>query len=237
MMRVLQSTPGLLLTAALLTITLLTSALAADATAPAADAHPRVAIDTTQGSIVIELDRDKAPITVNNFLSYVKEGHYNGTIFHRVIGNFMIQGGGYGEDFQRKPSHDPITNEADNGLKNTRGSIAMARTGDPHSATAQFFINVADNDFLDFTAKTRRGWGYTVFGHIIEGMDTAERILAIPTGRGGPFPKDVPQTTVMINSVTLLPADAPSQPGTAVQKPASEPTETPTPAATATTTG
>jgi peptidyl-prolyl cis-trans isomerase B (cyclophilin B) len=182
----------------------------APAQAAAANPHPRVAVETTQGRIVVELDRNKAPVSVENFLNYVQEGHYNGTVFHRVIDGFMIQGGGYTEDFQRKPTHDPIVNEADNGLRNVTGSIAMARTRDPDSATAQFFINVKDNGFLDYRDPSVDGRGYTVFGQVVEGWDTIERILAIPTGHGGPFPKDVPQTTVLIEKAELIDGNAQS---------------------------
>lgn len=172
--------------------------------ASSALAGPQVEMVTSQGSIILELDETNAPITVENFLGYVEDGFYNGTIFHRVIDGFMIQGGGFDADFQRKTTREPIENEADNGLKNVRGSIAMARTSDPHSATAQFFINVVDNTNLDHTAPNPRGWGYTVFGEVVEGMDVVDAIRQIPTGSGGPFPRDVPQTTVTIESVTVL---------------------------------
>ncbi len=162
---------------------------------------PRVQINTSLGDMVLELNQTQAPITVANFLRYVDEGFYNGTIFHRVIGNFMIQGGGFDQGYQRKSTHAEIRNEANNGLKNLRGSIAMARTGNPHSATAQFFINVVDNSFLDHTAPTARGWGYTVFGRVVEGLEVMDRIRKVPTGSGGPFGKDVPQTAVEIKSV------------------------------------
>ncbi|WP_241503875.1 peptidylprolyl isomerase [Ferruginivarius sediminum] len=165
-------------------------------------------MSTSHGDIRVELDREKAPETVDNFLRYVEEGHYDGTIFHRVISNFMIQGGGYTQDFQKKATHEPIRNEADNGLKNDRGTIAMARTADPHSATAQFFINVTNNDFLNHAAKTRRGWGYAVFGRVVEGMDTVDAIRSLPTGPQGPFPKDVPREPVVIESMEVVtPAD------------------------------
>jgi cyclophilin family peptidyl-prolyl cis-trans isomerase len=176
---------------------------AAGATA-ADNPHPKVVLETTQGRIVVELDRNKAPASPDNFLEYTQEGHYDGTVFHRVIDGFMIQGGGYTENFQRKPTHDPIVNEADNGLKNLTGSIAMARTRDPDSATAQFFINVKYNGFLDYRDPSVDGRGYTVFGQVVEGWDTIERILAVPTGHGGPFPKDVPQTTVLIEKATRV---------------------------------
>ncbi len=171
--------------------------------APGSDAAPRVTIQTTLGSIVVELDRKRAPGTVENFLRYVREGFYDNTIFHRVINGFMIQGGGFTPDFQRKETHKPIRNEADNGLKNLRGTIAMARTMAPHSATAQFFINVADNGFLDHTRPTPNGWGYTVFGKVVEGMDVVDRIRKTPTGAGGPFPRDVPRKQIVIEKITL----------------------------------
>src|SRR3569833_1799908 len=138
--------------------------------------QPRVRMQTNMGDIVIELNRDKAPKTVDNFLRYVKEGHYDGTIFHRIIPNFMIQGGGFTQDYKQKPTHEPINNEANIGLHNKRGTIAMARTNDPHSASAQFFINVVDNGFLDHTEPTSRGWGYAVFCTVGEGMDVADKI-------------------------------------------------------------
>jgi peptidyl-prolyl cis-trans isomerase B (cyclophilin B) len=178
------------------------------ASAQAAQAGPIVFMSTNHGDVRIELDRDKAPETVDNFLRYVEEGYYDGTIFHRVISNFMIQGGGYTQDFQKKATHEPIRNEADNGLKNDRGTIAMARTAEPHSATAQFFINVTNNDFLNHAAKTRRGWGYAVFGRVIEGMETVDGIRNLPTGPQGPFPKDVPTGPVVIESMEVVtPAD------------------------------
>ncbi len=175
------------------------SALAADD-----DPHPRVRMETSAGVIVLELNRAKAPVTVDNFLRYVRDGFYDGTIFHRVIQGFMIQGGGYTPEFRKKATRPPIENEADNGLKNRRGTIAMARTSNPHSATAQFFINVADNAFLDFVSPSARGWGYAVFGRVVEGMDVVERIQRLPTGIGGPFRRDVPQREVLIKRVTLV---------------------------------
>lgn len=164
----------------------------------AADA-PRVKLSTTMGDIVVEVYPDKAPKTVANFLKYVDNGFYNGTIFHRVIANFMIQGGGFTEGFTKKTTAAPVMNEANNGLKNDRGTIAMARTFDPHSATAQFFINVKNNDFLDHTSQTPKGWGYCVFGKVVDGMTVVDKIRAVPTGAAGPFPKDVPRTAVVIN--------------------------------------
>ena len=163
-----------------------------------------VKIQTNLGDIVVELDSAKAPKSVENFLGYVNDGFYNGTIFHRVIDGFMIQGGGFTESMQKKGTKAPIQNEADNGLKNDRGTIAMARTGEPHSATAQFFINVVDNDFLNFRSKTPRGWGYTVFGKVVQGMDVVDKIRKIPTGPQNPFPKDVPQSPVIIESASVM---------------------------------
>jgi peptidyl-prolyl cis-trans isomerase B (cyclophilin B) len=166
-------------------------------------ALPRVHLETTLGNIVVELNPSAAPKTVDNFLTYVKDGFYNGTIFHRVIKGFMIQGGGFTEDLQQKPVRPPIQNEADNGLKNLRGTIAMARTPDPNSATAQFFINTVDNAFLDFTAKTPKGWGYCVFGKVVEGMDAVDAIEKQPTTQkhiGG----DVPVTPVIIKKAVIV---------------------------------
>ena len=141
-----------------------------------------VIIRTTFGEITLELDAERAPKTVENFLNYARSGYYDGTIFHRVIDNFMIQGGGFDTEMRQKEAGEPIENEADNGLKNDFGTIAMARTNDPHSATAQFFINVKDNDFLNHTAKNMQGWGYTVFGKVIDGADVLDKIRAVPTG-------------------------------------------------------
>lgn len=172
---------------------------------------PKVRLQTNLGDIVLELNQEKAPQTVQNFLSYVRDGFYSGTVFHRVIDGFMIQGGGFTEDLQQKPTKAPIQNEADNGLKNDRGTIAMARTNNPHSATAQFFINVENNDFLNHRDKTVRGWGYTVFGKVIEGMDVVDKIRKTPTGPAGPFRQDVPKTAVVIQNATILP-QAPAQP-------------------------
>ncbi len=166
--------------------------------------RPRVLVETSLGDFVLELNRDKAPVTVDNFLTYVNDGFYNGTIFHRVIGNFMIQGGGFTENLQKKTTRDPIKNEAHNGLKNTKGTIAMARTSDPHSATAQFFINVVDNSFLNFKSKTQREWGYAVFGQVVEGMEVVDKIRNTPTGPQGPFRSDVPRETVSINAMNVI---------------------------------
>jgi len=159
--------------------------------------NPQVLIETNLGTFVIELYPDKAPNTVKNFLTYVNDGFYDGTIFHRVIPNFMVQGGGFTADMQKKPTRDPIPNEADNGLRNTVGTVAMARTSDPHSATAQFFINVAKNGFLDYREKTNRAWGYAVFGRVIKGMKTVNKIRTTPTGKSQGM-IDVPRETVTI---------------------------------------
>ncbi|MBS3800574.1 MAG: peptidyl-prolyl cis-trans isomerase [Thioalkalivibrio sp.] len=168
-----------------------------------AEPHPQVAIDTNHGRIVLELDAEAAPDTVANFLGYVDQGFYDGTLFHRVIPGFMVQGGGFDADMNQKPTGDPVRNEADNGLKNEVGAIAMARTQDPHSATAQFFINVNDNEFLNHTAPSMQGWGYTVFGRVVDGMDTVRDIEAVPTGRSG-MHQDVPQEPVIMESVTRV---------------------------------
>ena len=177
-------------------------------TGPEGTAAPRVMLDTSQGKIVVELDPVQAPVTVANFLRYVAEDGYQGTIFHRVISGFMIQGGGYLTNYLIRPTHKPIKNEADNGLHNERGTIAMARTREPDSATRQFFINVADNDFLDHQSDTTTGWGYAVFGHVVEGMDVVDRISNLPTGEGGPFSGDVPTDMVTINRIAVLPDDS-----------------------------
>jgi peptidyl-prolyl cis-trans isomerase A (cyclophilin A) len=206
--------------------------VAASAVVPAA--APKVKLSTSMGDIVIELYPDKAPKTVENFLQYVKDKHYDGTIFHRVISTFMVQGGGFQPSYVEKKSRPPVPHEGREalakGLKNTRGTLAMARTNDPQSASAQFFINVVDNAFLDPTLipegdpvknfsyqgrvyeSTPRAnllaapqlWGYTVFGKVIEGMDVVDKMKAMPTGAGGPFPTDVPKTAITINSATLL---------------------------------
>lgn len=203
----------------------------------AAEDMPLVRLSTTLGDIVLELDPVNAPLSVENFLRYVQEGAYDGTIFHRVIGGFMIQGGGYTRDFIKNPTHDPIQNEANNGLKNLTGTVAMARTNHPHSATSQFFINVVDNDFLNHRSETLRGWGYTVFGKVVEGMDVVQKIRRSATtkrevpGAPGTRPavfNDVPRTAIEINKAvldtlslqpslqpSLSPSMAPEQPPTA----------------------
>lgn len=162
-----------------------------------------VILHTNFGDIKLELNAEKAPETVANFLRYVKKGHYDNTIFHRVIDGFMIQGGGFEPEMKEKDTAGPIENEADNGLKNVTGSIAMARTMDPHSATAQFFINVADNDFLNHTGKDAQGWGYAVFGKVVDGMDVVERIKSVLTGDSG-FHQNVPVENVVIESAELV---------------------------------
>ena len=158
---------------------------------------------TNHGNIDIELDFDKAPATAANFEQYAKDGFYNGTIFHRVIPGFMIQGGGMESGMKEKDTREPITNEADNGLKNARGTIAMARTSDPHSASAQFFINLVDNHFLNHTSKTTAGWGYAVFGKVVAGMDIVNKIATVKTGRSG-MHRDVPLEDVVIEKTEIL---------------------------------
>ena len=166
-------------------------------------AHPKVKLTTSVGEITIQLNPEKAPISSANFLTYVKEGFYNGTIFHRVIKGFMAQGGGFDTSFHQKDVLAPIENEADNGLKNTRGSIAMARTNVPNSATAQFFINYKDNDFLNHTGKNASGWGYAVFAEVIEGMDVVDKMATEPTGtRNGN--QDVPKTDIVIEKAEII---------------------------------
>ena len=162
--------------------------------------HPHVVFETNLGSFEIELDETRAPKTVANLLAYVDAGHYTSTLFHRVIPGFMIQGGGFDSSFSKKPTRAPIENEATNGLKNVRGTVAMARTGDPHSATAQFFVNVVDNAFLDHTAPSGSGWGYAVFGRVVSGMDVVDAIRHVQTGSQGPFDKDAPLKPVIIQS-------------------------------------
>jgi peptidyl-prolyl cis-trans isomerase A (cyclophilin A)/peptidyl-prolyl cis-trans isomerase B (cyclophilin B) len=172
-------------------------------------ANPQVELDTSAGKIRLELFPDAAPKTVANFLDYVKSGHYNGTQFHRVIDGFMIQGGGFTTDFKQKPTRPPVVNEAEMsskaGLLNVPGTIAMARTPDPNSATAQFFINVNDNKSLNWRSADPAGIGYTVFGKVVSGMDVVNKIAKGPTGSGGPFPRDVPQEKVVINAATIVP--------------------------------
>ena len=163
----------------------------------------QVKLTTSQGTITLQLDGGKAPKTVANFLAYVEAGHYDNTIFHRVIRNFMIQGGGMEPGMNQKPCRAPVENEAANGLRNKRGAIAMARTNDPHSATAQFFINTVDNDFLDFKAPMGQGWGYCVFGEVVEGLDVVDKIRAVRTGNKG-FHQDVPVEDVIIEKAEIV---------------------------------
>lgn len=185
----------LLILATLLTASLYGSAVHAE--------QPQVTMSTNYGDIVIELNEERAPQTVRNFLQYVNDGFYNDTLFHRVIEGFMIQGGGFNKNYQRKATRQPVSNEAYNGLRNERYTIAMARTTAPHSATSQFFINSEQNRNLDHTNTTQRGWGYTVFGKVIKGSDVVDAISQVRTGAGGPFSRDVPVEPVVILSVTV----------------------------------
>ena len=185
---------------------LVTAAILFTANKSIADEAPKVKFATTAGEFIVEVYPDKAPKTVENFLQYVKDKHYDGTIFHRVIGNFMIQGGGFDSNFSQKKTRPPIIHEgrkalAKGGPRNTIGTLAMARTNDPQSATAQFFINVNENSFLDPNAQQP---GYTVFGKVVSGMDIIQKVKSVPTGSGGPFPSDVPKTPILINSATLV---------------------------------
>lgn len=194
-----------LLTTGLFSLLAATSiSFAAEAPKKMPEQTTKVKLETTLGDIVIQLDAAKAPISSENFLTYVKEGHYDGTIFHRVIPGFMAQGGGYTADFKQKPTHQPIKNEADNGLVNKRGTIAMARTPDPNSASSQFFINYVDNAFLNYKSPTPQGWGYAVFGEVVEGMNVVDEMAKIPTGPGGPMPSDVPKTPIVIEKAIVL---------------------------------
>lgn len=170
----------------------------------AAPSAPRVALDTSKGRIVLELDAARAPQTVENFLAYVRDGHYDGTVFHRVIDGFMVQGGGFTAEMQQKPTRPPVANEADNGLKNLRGTVAMARTNDPHSASAQFFVNTVDNSFLDHTGKDIRGWGYAVFGKVVEGMEVVDAITKVRTATRSRM-ENVPVEPIVIQKATILP--------------------------------
>ena len=163
----------------------------------------KIELQTSMGNIVLQLNEEKAPLSVANFKTYVENGHYDGTIFHRVINGFMVQGGGFTADMKQKPTLAEIKNEAANGLKNKIGTVAMARTNAPHSATAQFFINVSDNAFLDHTSPSGQGWGYAVFGEVVEGMDVVNKIKAVATGNMGPF-QDVPKESVVINKAILI---------------------------------
>ncbi len=175
----------------------------AEGPSPAGDSKMTVEMQTNHGTIMLELDADRAPKTVENFIQYAKEGYYDGTVFHRVIPGFMIQGGGFEVGMNQKPTRDPVKNEADNGLKNETGTIARKRTNDPHSATAQFFINVKDNSFLNHSSPSPQGWGYCVFGRVTDGMDVVQAIEKVATGNKG-FHQDVPVTDVIIEKVTVL---------------------------------
>ncbi|CAD6873568.1 peptidylprolyl isomerase [Methylomonas fluvii] len=165
--------------------------------------HSKVKLTTSLGDVVIQLEDEKAPVSAANFLAYVKQGFYSGTIFHRVIPGFMAQGGGFDTSFKQKETNAPIKNEADNGLKNKRGTLAMARTNDPHSATAQFFINYKDNSFLDHTSPSPSGWGYAVFGEVVEGMDVVDAMAKQATGNRGPH-QDVPKTDIVIDKAEVI---------------------------------
>ena len=169
-----------------------------------ATGKPKVHFKTTMGDFTVELEPDKAPQTVANFLQYVREGHYDGLIFHRVIKAFMVQGGGFDKNYNKTATREPIENEADKGIPNERGTIAMARTNDPHSATNQFFINVKFNGFLNHRSKSQQGWGYTAFGRVIDGMSIVGRISMMKTGSGGPFPSDVPIEQVIIEKAKII---------------------------------
>lgn len=198
----------------LLSLVILASGVHAAHGADEESAPPQVAFKTNMGSFTIELRPERAPLSVANFLAYVQEGYYDGTIFHRVVPGFVAQGGGFTRSYDKKETREAIKNEADNGLSNKRGTIAMARTGFPDSATSQFYINLADNPALDHVNKSDgRSWGYAVFGEVVAGMRTVEAIAALETGRAGPFPSAVPLQTVLIESARLV------EP----QEPASEP--------------
>lgn len=169
-------------------------------------ANPKVLIETTLGNITLELDAENAPNSTENFVAYVNDGFYDGTIFHRVIPGFMVQGGGMNPDMSEKTTKATIKNEANNGLKNDRGTVAMARTNEPHSASSQFFINVKDNDFLNFKSEDMRGWGYAVFGKVVDGMDVMDKIVAVETGNNG-YHQDVPKESILMNKVTITNAE------------------------------
>jgi peptidyl-prolyl cis-trans isomerase A (cyclophilin A) len=193
------------LIAVIVMVAIACTAYAAEAPKPVKTAgkNPVVLVQTSMGNIKLELFEKEAPISVKNFLAYVNSGFYSGTIFHRVIPNFMIQGGGFTTDFKEKPTNSPIKNEAGNGIKNMRGTLAMARTFIIDSASAQFFINVKDNDFLNHSSNSMQGYGYAVFGKVMEGMDVVDKIAAVPTGKHGDF-SDVPKKEVIINSMKVL---------------------------------
>ena len=175
------------------------------AAAVATSLYPTVEIVTSEGRIVVELDRPRAPLTVENFERYVQAGHYDKTVIHRIVPGFVIQGGGYDFDLKERPTREPVVNESGNGLVNARGTIAMARVDDPHSATAQWYINLKDNTSLD---PNRRRWGYAVFGRVIEGMDVVDKIAAVETGARGQFPSEFPQKPILVHSVRIIPTEA-----------------------------
>jgi peptidyl-prolyl cis-trans isomerase B (cyclophilin B) len=195
--------PTLLLSLSALLLPAAPAALAEEGEPSSAPANPRIEIETNKGSFTLELYPEKAPLTVENFLGYVDSGQYEGTIFHRVIPDFMVQGGGFTEDLTQKPTGPPVRNEADNGLSNDRGTVAMARTSNPHSATAQFFVNVIDNDYLNHTAPDFNRYGYTVFGRVVEGMDVVDAISKVPTTTRGPY-QNLPVEPVVIRTVKRL---------------------------------
>lgn len=198
------------------------------AAALAEPAMPRVRVETTAGDFVIELNAVRAPLTVANFLRYVRDGHYDGTIFHRVIANFVVQGGGYDTQYRERPTLAPIPNESGNGLGNRRGTIAMARMEDPHSAAAQFYINLADNVPLDPMPSR---WGYAVFGQVAEGMEVVDAIAHAPTGEAGPFPADAPLTAIVVRRMAILEAAAPPDAATPPAAAQPEPQEQAAPVA------
>ncbi len=184
-------------------VLLLTTTLSFASENKMSDTQNKVKLTTSLGEIIIQLNSEKAPISSENFIKYVKEGFYNGTIFHRIIPGFMAQGGGFDTDFNQKSVHAAIQNEADNGLKNSRGTLAMARTGDPHSATAQFFINYKDNSFLDYSAPNSQGWGYAVFAKVIEGMDVVDAMADVATANRGGH-QDVPKENIVIEKAEMV---------------------------------
>ena len=196
--------PFVVVLAAILSLVLFPTLKGANSVNDETASNPQVLLETTMGNITIELDAKNAPNTTANFLAYVDDGYFVDTTFHRVIPNFMVQGGGITADMQDKPSkHKPIQNEANNGLKNDRGTLAMARTGDPHSATSQFFINHNDNTFLNFTSESAQGWGYAVFGKVIDGMDVVDAVAKVATGNKGGH-QDVPVETITITAASRL---------------------------------
>lgn len=197
----------------------------ATAAAPV-DLHPRLLVETTRGNFVLELDAERAPLTVANFMKYVADGHYAGTIFHRVIPGFVVQGGGYREDYSERKTRAPVPNESGNGLSNRRGTIGLARQGDPHSGTSQWYINLVDNTGLDPLPSR---WGYAVFGRVVQGFEVLDGISLTPTGPGGPFPADVPREKILVTRIGPPPVEPPA-PAAAPAAPAAPTAETPPPA-------